>query len=188
MNNESVINSWISGSRAHSNTMSTDGKNLFSYELLIGFTADDRRCYVIDYTAKTGNFRTNSTSQHVSLAKKRIHKSHQLTPNEAKVFLAIEPRTKRYGGDSDYRYETGLHKAKQLSVVEAGEVFDAIQSESLVLYGHPEPGLSGLTANLYRLASNLAHHYRFYGSEPDAGSKAYDELYTFLKDIEGAKQ
>jgi len=74
-NNHSVVSSWVNNSSArnHSNTFRTDGKSLWSYNLLIGYTTFTERLYpvkeALDYTAGTGNFRSQTTSCHVGRAK-----------------------------------------------------------------------------------------------------------------------
>ena len=67
--NDDVVNCWKRGNRGQNRNMSTDGYNLFSYKLKIGYTDHNGQKVVLDYTAPTGNFYSRTTSSHVSLAK-----------------------------------------------------------------------------------------------------------------------
>ena len=49
--------------------MTSDGSNLFSYRLKIGYTNGKGEKVALDYTSPTGNFKSMTTSQHVGLAK-----------------------------------------------------------------------------------------------------------------------
>mgnify|MGYP001486452322 CR=1 FL=1 len=66
--NSDVIRYWQRGSRASSQNgnLSTDGMNLYSYNLKIG-TKVGGRCKVFNYTA-SGRYYSQTTSQHVGLA------------------------------------------------------------------------------------------------------------------------
>lgn len=80
MKNKQVIQSWKNGLPAGSDSSNlvTDGEDLFSYDLLIGFTGDDGHKYVYNYTAQTerdregdlvvGKYVSQTTSVHVGLA------------------------------------------------------------------------------------------------------------------------
>lgn len=70
--NENVANAWYSGKEAqnHSGSYRTDGFKLYSYNLPIGFTTSLGSKILLDYTAKTNNFRSMTTStKHVSSAR-----------------------------------------------------------------------------------------------------------------------
>ena len=70
MKNDKIVSTWINGksfSRS-SIALSTDGENLFSYSCKIGYTNKKGKKVVIDYTAKGGYYRSQTTSQHVGLA------------------------------------------------------------------------------------------------------------------------
>lgn len=71
MYNDTVIKEWKNGRSAKSFTgnLHTDGKNLYSYALKIGYVDDNGRRVVKLYTAADGNFRSMTTSVHVSKAK-----------------------------------------------------------------------------------------------------------------------
>jgi len=49
--NTKVAERWFFGKNAESECMSTDGKDLYSYHLKIGFTGEDGYKYVYNYTA-----------------------------------------------------------------------------------------------------------------------------------------
>jgi hypothetical protein len=68
MNNSAVCRAWAAGRVAsnHTGTLVTDGIRLYSYQLCIG--VED--VTVIDYTAGGGDFRSQTTSCHVNLAKR----------------------------------------------------------------------------------------------------------------------
>ena len=71
LDNSEVITAWHRGQRASSHTgnLSTDGQKLFSYALVIGDTLAGEKI-ALDYTASVGEFRSQTTSQHVGLAKR----------------------------------------------------------------------------------------------------------------------
>ena len=74
MNNHNVIKSWVRGFPASNfgsqgtATLSTDGRDLYSYKLKIGYTTEKGNKVVKLYNARTNNFKTMTTSRHVSLA------------------------------------------------------------------------------------------------------------------------
>jgi len=65
-NNASVVSSWANGQYGQSNSMRSDGKNLWSYALLIGTTRNGKKI-VYDYTGP--NKVSATTGKHVNLAK-----------------------------------------------------------------------------------------------------------------------
>lgn len=72
MKNIEVIKAWINGESASNKNMSSDGKNLYSYDLRIGYTdfvSGVEKKVVMDYTAETNNFVSITTSTHVGKAK-----------------------------------------------------------------------------------------------------------------------
>ena len=71
MNNQDIIDAWIASKSAFrkSKALSTDGVHLFSYSLPIGYTNKQGKKVVWDYTSTGGNFRSQTTSQHVGMAK-----------------------------------------------------------------------------------------------------------------------
>ena len=67
--NENVARRWANGQRArnHNNVFRTDGRNLYSYHQLIGVTTGEGQKVLFDYTARTGNFISMTTSgKHIS--------------------------------------------------------------------------------------------------------------------------
>ena len=74
--NQSVIRSWIRGYSCDNgrSTLHTDGQDLFSYRLRIGYTDKRSNKIVSDYTAGSGNFKSKTTSRHVGSAKQQADK------------------------------------------------------------------------------------------------------------------
>ncbi len=70
--NTEVIQAWVNGQQANSHTknLSTDGTKLFSYSLCIGDTYAGEKI-AVNYTASVGEFKSQTTSQHVGLAKRQ---------------------------------------------------------------------------------------------------------------------
>lgn len=54
--------------RTKSNSFSTNGKNLYSYNLKIGYTNEFDEKVLLNYTTSSGNFKSHTTSRHVNLA------------------------------------------------------------------------------------------------------------------------
>ena len=75
--NNSVIHSWIRGYSADNgrSTLHTDGRNLYSYKLRIGYTGENGRKIVFLYNAKNDNFKSSTTSKHVSIASRQADES-----------------------------------------------------------------------------------------------------------------
>ena len=70
MKNAHAIYCWQGGRANASGNLTSDGRNLYSYQLRIGFTLDDGRLAVIDYTAPAGHFKSVTTSGHANAAKR----------------------------------------------------------------------------------------------------------------------
>lgn len=75
--NANVAKRWSEGKPAinYDGTFRTDGNNLWSYGVLIGYTKEGEPCphatkNAIDYTARTKNFISKTTSKHVAYAEK----------------------------------------------------------------------------------------------------------------------
>ena len=71
--NPNVARRWANGqtARNHNNVFRTDGNNLFSYQHLIGITTSNGTKVLLDYTARTGNFLSMTTSgKHISPARR----------------------------------------------------------------------------------------------------------------------
>jgi len=67
MTNENVIKAWMNGQRGNAGNLSTDGSNLYSYNLLIGTGSGS---VVLNHTAGGGSYYSQTTSCHVGLAKR----------------------------------------------------------------------------------------------------------------------
>ena len=73
MTNHDIITEWISNrpySKRHK-ALSTDGQILFSYGLIIGYTNKQGRKVAIDYTSTGGYMKSQTTSTHVGMAKRK---------------------------------------------------------------------------------------------------------------------
>jgi len=80
MRNRDVVAAWRNDKSAKTAHMRTDGFDLYSYGLKIGFTGQDGYKYAFNYTAKKcltwigngvpGNFVSKTTSCHVGLARR----------------------------------------------------------------------------------------------------------------------
>ena len=75
--NHIVIQKWKNGEPARNGrgTLYTEplpngGVDLFSYDLKIGHRTAGGACIVANYTARTGHFKSKTTSCHVGLAKR----------------------------------------------------------------------------------------------------------------------
>jgi hypothetical protein len=66
--NDDVAELWAKGKCATGNRITSDGNNLYSYKLRIGFTLPDNRKVAINYMGK--NRYSQTTSKHVSYAKR----------------------------------------------------------------------------------------------------------------------
>ena len=70
MKNSKIIDRWINNQSFQRSriALSTDGDSLYSYNLKIGYTNKNGKKVVVDYTAKGGFFKSQTTSQHVGIA------------------------------------------------------------------------------------------------------------------------
>ena len=78
LSNSQVIEAWIDGDAAknHKGTlMSLATGELYSYNLKIGHRTKGGVCVLCEYNARTGSFRSQTTSTHVGLAKRLITRS-----------------------------------------------------------------------------------------------------------------
>lgn len=66
---EEVSRAWSNGRPKSKGAMLTDGINLFSYDLKIGTTDADGNKILYDYSARTDNFHSSTTSNHVGAAR-----------------------------------------------------------------------------------------------------------------------
>ena len=88
MKNIQVINAWNHNQSAHANNgrgaLRTDGDRLWSYGLCIGRSDEEGNKIIFDFTAKGGQSVSNTTSQHVGLAK-RNSKAEVMRPDVAMI-------------------------------------------------------------------------------------------------------
>ena len=69
LTNQEVIQEWANSREGEAGRLTTNGFDLFSYDLKIGITADDGSKIVLDYTAGGGAYKSQTTSTHVGRAK-----------------------------------------------------------------------------------------------------------------------
>ena len=67
LSNKEVARRWSYGKSGASGNMSTDGKYIYSYKLLIGFTTNSGKKISLDYSARSGSFYSCTTSRHCSI-------------------------------------------------------------------------------------------------------------------------
>jgi len=77
MTNENVIKAWINGRRGNAGNLSTDGSNLYSYNLLIGTGSGST---ILNHTAGGGSYYSQTTSCHVGLAKRLATSAKVVNP------------------------------------------------------------------------------------------------------------
>ena len=70
MNVKQIPILWVNGQsgRTPNKSLSTDGKDLYSYKLKIGYTNDYGQKVVLKYTTRYNSFVSTTTSRHVNLA------------------------------------------------------------------------------------------------------------------------
>jgi hypothetical protein len=73
LRNEQVVEAWSNSESARNDrhSLHTDGSNLYSYKLLIGFTSDNGNKVVLEHRAP--HFVSHTTSCHVGLAALHAH-------------------------------------------------------------------------------------------------------------------
>lgn len=79
LRNSACAQAWADGKSGASNRMHTDGKNLYSYALRIGYTDLNGNKVLYDY-GKKGFRKSVTTTQHVSVA--RQYACQVVTPDE----------------------------------------------------------------------------------------------------------
>ena len=69
--NDLVLEEWKKGESAssHTGSLCTDGRDLFSYNLRIGYRSPNGTCILADFTSPGGKFRSQTTSCHVGKAR-----------------------------------------------------------------------------------------------------------------------
>ena len=70
MNVKQIPILWVNGQsgKTPNKSLSTDGKDLYSYKLKIGYTNDYGQKVVLKYTTRYNSFVSTTTSRHVNLA------------------------------------------------------------------------------------------------------------------------
>ena len=63
---DSVIYHWLRGKAEKAGSLWTDGESIYSYRMPIGYTNEDRRKILWNYTAKGLGFVSQTTSQHAT--------------------------------------------------------------------------------------------------------------------------
>jgi len=90
LDNAEVISTWL-GSRegkSHTGNLTTDGKRLYSYALVIGDTLAGEKI-VLDYTASVGQFHSMTTSVHVGMAKRQACSGNIMHPEAYEYIEAL---------------------------------------------------------------------------------------------------
>ena len=70
---DAVGKAWAAGKAASADNFSTNGKEIYSYSLIIGKTVGGKKV-AIDYTKIGGHFKSVTTSKHVFYVKKYADK------------------------------------------------------------------------------------------------------------------
>ena len=88
--NKEVVRSFINGrsNRSGTGNLSTDGTSLYSYNLEIARWYGGKPM-VFDYTATGGAYRSQTTSQHVGLAKREVPRNNVMLVEFAKKIINI---------------------------------------------------------------------------------------------------
>ena len=84
MRNDQVIKAWNNGQKAKSGSMRSDGDRLFSYRLCIGKTDCEGNKVLFDWTAKGGEYVSQTTSTHVNKAK-QLSSAAIMRPEAARI-------------------------------------------------------------------------------------------------------
>ncbi len=74
MKSRNVAEAWRHNQPARANNMFTDGFDIFSYGLKVGYTNDQSQKVAFDYTTTGGAFRSMTTSKHVGYVKQYADK------------------------------------------------------------------------------------------------------------------
>ena len=85
MKNSDIVYAWRGNKAARGGTLWTNGSSIYSYGLLIGWTTPKGVKVANDYTAPSGNFRSQTTSCHVNLVKRVA--TEVMVPHAAELIL-----------------------------------------------------------------------------------------------------
>jgi len=69
MCNAEVVDRWVQGNEGFTRSLRTDGNSLYSYNLRIGITGPNEEKILFDFTKPGKNYKSQTTSQHVGLAR-----------------------------------------------------------------------------------------------------------------------
>tara|TARA_R100000808_G_scaffold11802_1_gene29983 strand:- start:405 stop:704 length:300 start_codon:yes stop_codon:yes gene_type:complete len=93
-NNDSVIDAFLNCKPANAGRLKTDGQSLFSYDLRIAEHIPDDNggatTIVYDYTRGGNAYRSQTTSSHVGLIKRRLPRRNVMLIETAKAAGLIE--------------------------------------------------------------------------------------------------
>ena len=87
--NQQVIKNFLNQKPAKAGALTTDGRNLYSYGLIIGKWYGGKP-FVFDYTTTGGAFYSMTTSQHVGLAKRSVISDNIMLVEVAKELKVIQ--------------------------------------------------------------------------------------------------
>lgn len=90
VSNSIVIQAWLDGHKAEAKNLSTDGKELYSYQLRIAANA-----YLYDYTSDGLGFISMTTSRHVGMARRGLRERSAVYRRELIGALKKEMDTMR---------------------------------------------------------------------------------------------
>ena len=102
MRNSQVVQRWASNMCGGGGNLNSNGPRLWSYSEVIGFTSPSGTKIVIDYTAKTGEYMSQTTSCHVNLAKR--HADEVMHPATYRAML---------DGRGEYEFHTQDHPKRK---------------------------------------------------------------------------
>ena len=92
--NNGVVDAFMNQNTANAGRLKTDGQSLFSYDLRIAehIPQDDGTAITLiyDYTAKGGNYVSQTTSGHVGLIKRRVPRRNVVSISDAVAGGLIE--------------------------------------------------------------------------------------------------
>lgn len=93
MKNTDIINAWKTNKKMKNigDRLNTDGNNIYSYNLKIGFTDENNRKCLFLCTSKTGNYYSQTTSSHCELIKRQgVDKVYEMNEDKYKCKKAIQ--------------------------------------------------------------------------------------------------
>jgi len=95
MKNKQIIEAWLDGKPARGRSLTTDGRFLYSYALVIGrYRPSDDQPIIWDYTSGSASFVSSTTTHHINQALTEIYHA------DKKPLLLLPSADNNYG-----RYE-----------------------------------------------------------------------------------